>query len=307
MTEKVTVEQTSASKTSAPSISKAPSPRAEKLRDWLRWFVGSPRVLLSGGFILLLCLAALTASLITDSDPSLIRANMRLLPPGAGGFLGTDEFGRDLFARIIFGARLTLLVSLASVTLATTLGVLMGMSAAFFGSPTDTILMRVADAILSFPPILLAIFVISFWGSSVVNVIMVIGLLYTPRFQRIAYSATLAVQENDYILAERAIGATPARILRYGILPNILAPILVQFSLSMGTAILLEAGLSFLGLGPPPNIPSWGRSIQQSSRFMSQNPWGVLWPSLVISATVLAFNILGDALRDRLDPRLRSA
>lgn len=219
----------------------------------------------------------------------------------------TDEFGRDLFARILYGARLTLIVSLGSVSIASLLGVVMGMSAAYFGRPTDTILMRLADAILSFPPILLAIFVISFWGSSVFNVIMVIGLLYTPRFQRIAYSATLAVQENDYILAARSIGSKPFRILRIGILPNILAPVLVQFSLAMGTAILLEAGLGFLGLGPPPDIPSWGRSIQQSSRFMGQHPWGVLWPSVVISMAVLAFNILGDALRDRLDPRLRSA
>lgn len=295
------------SEAALPTKSKQTSVRSEQLRSWLHWFVGNPRVLLSGGFILLLCIAAVAASIITDSDPSLIRADTRLLPPGEGGFLGTDEFGRDLFARIIYGARLTLIVSFSSVIIATVLGVLMGMSAAFFGSPTDTILMRIADAILSFPPILLAIFVVSFWGSSVVNVITVIGLLYTPRFTRIAYSTTLSIQENDYILASRAIGARAPRILRYGILPNILAPILVQISLSMGTAILLESGLSFLGLGPPPDVPSWGRSIQQSSRFMSQHPWGVAWPALIISVTVLAFNILGDALRDRLDPRLRSS
>lgn len=280
--------------------------RIEALRDWLAWFFTSPRVLVSGGFIILLCVAAITASLITTSDPSLIRADQRLLPPGEGGFLGTDEFGRDLFSRIIYGARLTMIVSLSSVMIAAVLGLIMGMAAAYFKSPTDTILMRLADAILSFPPILLAIFVISFWGSSVTIVILVIGLLYTPRFQRVAYSTTLAVQENDYILAARAIGARSTRILRLGILPNILAPSIVQFSLAMGTAILLESGLSFLGLGPPPDIPSWGRSIQQASRFLSQHPWGVFWPSLVISMTVLAFNILGDALRDRLDPRLRS-
>jgi peptide/nickel transport system permease protein len=285
----------------------ASSPRAESLRGWLRWFVGNPRVLLSGGFIILLIVSAVAASLITNNDPSLIRADQRLLPPGEGGLLGTDEFGRDLFARIIYGARLTLIVSFGSVAIAMLLGTLMGMASAFFGSPTDTILMRLADAVLSFPPILLAIFIVAFWGSSVVNVILVIGLLYTPRFQRIAYSATLSVQENDYILAARAIGSRATRILLRGILPNILAPVLVQISLSMGTAILLESGLSFLGLGPPPDIPSWGRSIQQSSRFMSQHPWGVVWPAVVISLTVLAFNILGDALRDRLDPRLRSA
>jgi peptide/nickel transport system permease protein len=231
---------------------------------------------------------------------------MRLLPPGEGGWLGTDEFGRDLFARIVYGARLTLEVSLGSVAIALVLGTLMGMAAGFFRSPTDVVLMRFADAILSFPPILLAIFVVSFWGSSVINVIVVIGLLYTPRFARIAYSATLSVNQQEYIQAARAIGARNWRILRLAILPNITAPLLVQISLAMGTAILLESGLAFLGLGPPPDVPSWGRSIQQSSRFMNQHPWGVIWPSLVISLTVLAFNILGDALRDRLDPRLRS-
>jgi ABC-type dipeptide/oligopeptide/nickel transport system permease subunit len=283
------------------------SPRIQGLRSWLRWFVRSPRVLISGGFILLLCFAAIAAPILTSHDPSEIRADQRLMNPGESGLLGTDEFGRDLFARIIYGARLTLIVSFGSVAIAVAIGVLMGMASAYFGSPTDTILMRIADAILSFPPILLAIFIVSFWGSSVTNVIFVIGLLYTPRFQRIAYSATLSIQENDYILASRAIGSSAARILRVGILPNILAPVLVQISLSMGTAILLESGLSFLGLGPPPDIPSWGRSIQQSSRFMSQHPWGVVWPAIVISAAVLAFNILGDALRDRLDPRLKSA
>ena len=290
----------------AHDLSERRSARVENLLDWVSWFFTNPRVLVSGGFIILLCVAAIAAPLITDSDPSLIRADQRLLPPGEGGFLGTDEFGRDLFARIIYGARLTLIVSLSSVIISATLGVIMGMAAAYFRSPTDTVLMRFADAILSFPPILLAIFVISFWGSSVQNVIMVIGLLYIPRFQRVAYSTTLAVQENDYVLAARAIGSKSTRILRLGILPNILAPSIVQFSLAMGTAILLESGLSFLGLGPPPDIPSWGRSIQQASRFLSQHPWGVFWPALVISMTVLAFNILGDALRDRLDPRLRS-
>lgn len=281
------------------------SPRSEALRSWGRWFVRNPRVLLSGGFIILLCLAALAAPLLTPEDPSLIQAQRRLLPPGEGGWLGTDEFGRDMFARIVYGARLTMIVSVTSVVIALVLGALMGMAAGYFGDAAEVILMRSADAILAFPPILLAIFVVSFWGSSTRNVILVIGLLYTPRFARIAYSATLSVKENEYITAAQAIGAGGIRILLTGILPNITAPLLVQTSLAMGTAILLESGLSFLGLGPPPDVASWGRSIQQSSRFMTQHVWGVLWPAIVISITVLAFNILGDALRDRLDPRLR--
>lgn len=283
----------------------APAGRVHSLRNWGRWFLRSPRVLLSGGFIVLLILIAIIAPLLTSADPNEIRASMRMLDPSSRAYLGTDEFGRDILARLIYGSRLTIIVSVASVTIAVVVGVLMGMIAAFFGYPTDVILMRVADAILSFPPILLAILVIAFWGSSLLNIIVVIGILFIPRFARISYSAALSVKENDYITAAQAIGATSVRILRTGILPNIMAPILVQISLSVGTAILLEAGLSFLGLGPPPNVPSWGRSIQQSSRFMGQHAWGVIFPSIVISTSVLAFNVLGDALRDRLDPRLR--
>jgi ABC-type dipeptide/oligopeptide/nickel transport system permease subunit len=282
------------------------SAQVPEWKRWLRWFVTTPRVLVSGGFIVLLVIVALLAPILATSDPNLIRADVRFQPPGAAGLLGTDEFGRDMFSRIIFGARLSLLVSITSVIIALVFGIVMGMVAGYFGNPTDIILMRLADAILSFPPILLAIFVVAFLGSSVLNVILVIGLLYIPRFARIAYSSALSVKENDYILAARAIGATAPRILMLGILPNIFAPLLVQVTLAIGTAILLESGLSFLGLGPPPDIPSWGRSIQQSSRFMGQHAWGVIWPAVIISATVLAFNVFGDALRDRLDPRLRT-
>ena len=280
-------------------------PRITGFRSWFLWFVQSPRVLLSGGFVLLLLFVAITAPVITRSDPNAMQSQHRFLSPSAQAFLGTDQFGRDMFARMIYGARLSMTVSVSSVSIAVVIGVLMGMIAAFFGFPFDIVLMRIADAILSFPPILLAIFVVAFLGSSLLNVILVIGILYIPQFARISYSSALSVKENDYILAAEAIGSRPIRILLRGILPNILAPVLVQMSLAASTAILLEAGLSFLGLGPPPNIPSWGRSIQDASRFMGQHPWGVVLPSIVITLAVLAFNILGDALRDRLDPHLR--
>ncbi len=279
--------------------------RTTGFQSWVRWFVGNPRVLVSGGFVLLLFFVAIAAPLLTRSDPNAMQPQLRFSSPSTQAFLGTDQFGRDMLARILYGARLSMEVSLSSVTIAVIVGVLMGMIAAFFGSPADVILMRLTDAILSFPPILLAIFVVAFLGSSLRNIILVIGILYVPQFARIAYSSALSVKENDYILAARAIGARPLRILLRGILPNITAPIIVQMSLAASTAILLEAGLSFLGLGPPPNIPSWGRSIEDASRFMGQHPWGVVLPSIAITSAVLAFNILGDALRDRLDPRLQ--
>lgn len=281
------------------------STRTTGFSGWVRWFVGSPRVLLSGGFIMILFVVAIAAPLLTHASPNTMQSQLRFASPSSRAFLGTDQFGRDMLARIIFGARLSMEVSLSSVAIAVVIGTLMGMMAAFFGSPADVILMRIADAILSFPPILLAIFVVAFLGSSLRNIILVIGILYLPQFARIAYSSALSVKENDYVLASRAIGARPLRILLRGILPNITAPIIVQMSLAASTAILLEAGLSFLGLGPPPNVPSWGRSIEDASRFMGQHPLGVVFPSIAITLAVLAFNILGDALRDRLDPRLQ--
>lgn len=285
------------------ALSKRP---ASAFVDWGHWVIRTPRVIASGGFLLLLCLVAIAAPVITLTEPNEIRAGEQHQPPSLDAPLGTDEFGRDIYTRLVYGARITLAVSILSVAIATVIGTTLGMLSAHLGSPVDTILMRFADGILAFPGILLALFIIAFLGASLTNIILVIGFLYIPRFQRVAYATTLSVQENDYIEAYRAIGARTGRILFRGILPNILAPVIVQISLAMGTAILLEAGLSFLGLGPAPDVPSWGRTIQQSSRFMNLSAHGVLWPAVVISTTVLAFNILGDALRDRLDPRLRS-
>jgi peptide/nickel transport system permease protein len=158
---------------------------------------------------------------------------------------------------------------------------------------------------LSFPPFVLAIFVLTFMGPKLENLIFTIGILFIPRYARVAHVVTLAAKERDYVEAARSIGAQAWRIIGRAILPNVFAPLIVQVSLGVGSAILIESGLSFLGLGPPPPAASWGRSIQQSARFMQLNPHVVIWPSLAISAAVLAFNIIGDSLRDSLDPRLR--
>lgn len=260
-------------------------------------------LLLSGAVIVGIALAALAAPLLTSADPMQVRPRDQFLPPGAGGLLGTDEYGRDILARLLYGGRVTLAVSVVGVTAAVVLGMTMGMLAAYLGNPVDMLLMRLSDAILCFPPILLAIFVVSFVGPSLLNVTAVIAILYTPKFARIAYGSTLSVIQNEYIEAAKALGAPFYRILLVGIVPNIMGPVLVQASLGMGHAILLESGLSFLGLGPSPDLPSWGRMVQQSSRFMNLSPYGVLWPSLVIASAIVSFNLLGDALRDRLDPR----
>ncbi|HEV8675827.1 MAG TPA: ABC transporter permease, partial [Methylomirabilota bacterium] len=211
----------------------------------------------------------------------------------------------DIWSRLVYGARITLTVGLASVVLAALGGTVLGTAAAYAGRGVEAIIMRAMDGLLCFPPILLGIFVVTFLGPSLVNLILVIGVLYIPRFTRVVHATTLAIRDLEYVESARALGASALRVVARAILPNILAPILVQASLAAGHAILLESGLSFLGLGPPPPTPSWGRMVEQSGRFMQLSALPLLWPSVAISLTVLAFNLLGDGLRDLLDPRLR--
>jgi peptide/nickel transport system permease protein len=248
---------------------------------------------------------AAAAPVVARYDPDALNPMLRAAAPSMAHWLGNDEYGRDIVSRLAYGARISIVVSVASVAIALAAGAAIGTVAGYTGGLLEMVLMRFVDGLLSFPPILLALFVITFLGPSLVNVIVVIGLLYIPRFARIAHGATLSLREAEYVHASRAIGATHARTLRLAILPNIAGPLFVQTSLGLGQAILLEAGLSFLGLGAPPPASSWGRMIEQSSRFMSLSVLPVLWPAIVVSVTVLALNLLGDALRDALDPRLR--
>ena len=263
------------------------------------------RVTIPGTVILLLLLMALFAHQLAPEDPLRINAQIRLQGPSSEAWLGTDENGRDLLSRIIVGSRTSMSVALASVAVATALGVTFGLVGGYFGGIWEFVTMRSVDVLLVFPPILLAISVVAFMGPSTRNLIMVIGLLYMTRFARIAFGSVVQVKSREYVEAGRVIGAGHFRILGRYILPNILAPIFVQVSLSLGFAILLESGLSFLGLGTPPPNPSWGNMIGAARGYMQQNAWFVFWPSLIISIAILSFNTLGDGLRDSLDPRLR--
>jgi peptide/nickel transport system permease protein len=265
----------------------------------------SRQVLVAGPIVGLLLVAAVLAPLLARSDPNVLNPRAKAQPPTLAHPLGTDEFGRDLWSRLLHGARITLVVGLSSVVVAASLGTLLGSAAAYARGPAETAIMRVMDSLLCFPPILLGIFVVTFLGPSLRNLILVIGVLYVPRFTRVVHASTLAIRELEYVESARALGASAVRIVGGTILPNIVAPILVQASLAAGHAILLESGLSFLGLGPPPPTPSWGRMVEQSGRFMQLSALPLLWPSAAISLTVLAFNLLGDGLRDLLDPRLR--
>jgi peptide/nickel transport system permease protein len=263
------------------------------------------QVLLAAPVVVALVVAAALAPAVATRDPNALNPRAKALPPGPGHLLGTDEFGRDIWSRLVHGARITLVVGLSSVALAAIGGTALGTVAAWAGRSAEAVIMRAMDGLLCFPPILLGIFVVTFLGPSLRNLILVIGVLYIPRFTRVVHASTLALREIEYVESARALGASAVRIIALAILPNILAPILVQLSLAAGHAILLESGLSFLGLGPPPPTPSWGRMVEQSGRFMQLSALPLLWPSLAISLTVLAFNLLGDGLRDLLDPRLR--
>ena len=272
-------------------------------RRWAWW--RSRQVLIAGPAVVLLIVAAVLAPVVAPADPNALNPRAKAQPPSPAHLLGTDEFGRDLWSRLVRGAQITLVVGLSSVILAAALGTLLGSAAAYARGPAEASIMRVMDGLLCFPPILLGIFVVTFLGPSLRNLILVIGVLYVPRFTRVVHASTLAIRELEYVESARALGASAIRVVVRTILPNIVAPILVQVSLAAGHAILLESGLSFLGLGPPPPTPSWGRMVEQSGRFMQLSALPLLWPSAAISLTVLAFNLLGDGLRDLLDPRLR--
>jgi peptide/nickel transport system permease protein len=281
----------------------AASPRPPRLRNRFRRY---GQVLIALPLLAALVIGAVAAPVLLGHDPNRLNPRAKVAPPSFAHVLGTDEFGRDILSRLAYGARITLLVAAASVLLAAAGGTLLGTVAAYAGRGAEAVIMRTMDGMLCFPPILLGIFVVTFLGPSVVNLILVIGVLYIPRFTRVVHSSALAIRELEYVESARALGASSARIIVHAILPNILAPIFVQASLAAGHAILMESGLSFLGLGPPPPTPSWGRMVEQSGRFMQLGLLPILWPSAAISATVLAFNLLGDGLRDLLDPRLRN-
>ncbi|MFT4040590.1 MAG: ABC transporter permease [Thermomicrobiales bacterium] len=265
----------------------------------------NPRVVVSALVLLVIGVASFGAPLFAPfsySQP----LDMPLLPPGAPYLLGTDDFGRDAFSRLLYGGQVSLGVSVASVAIATVLGVWLGLLAGYYRGWADTAIMRTMDLLLSFPTIVLAIAIVSALGINLRNVIIVIAIVYIPRFVRVVYGATLGVRESEYVLAARVVGCGDGRILRTAILPNVTATILVQTSLSLGFAILIETGLSFLGLGAQPPLPSWGNMVSAARNVMEMSPWLLIAPSAAIGVTILALNTLGDGLRDALDPRLRA-
>ena len=262
------------------------------------------RVALVGLAVVVFFIAvALAAPLLAPYDP--LATDWRLVrkPPSAMHLFGTDDLGRDVLARVIWGARASLLAGLVSVSIALAVAVPLGLVSGYLGGVVDGLVMRIVDAMLAIPFLILAIALAAFLGPSLINAMIAIGVVQTPIFTRLTRAQALAVKHEDYIEAARAVGNPHHRIMMRHILPNVLAPILVQATLAVAAAILAEAALSYLGLGQQPPAPSWGSMLNIASHFLSQAPWMAVWPGVAIFSLVLSFNLLGDGLRDALDPR----
>lgn len=256
--------------------------------------------------VLTVVVVALLAPIVAPHDPLAQDVANKLRPAGTPGhLLGTDQFGRDSLSRLIYGAQIEIVVALGATLFACIFGTFLGLMGGYFGRLVETVTMRLTDVILAFPPIILALLIVTIYGSGVLTLIVVMGLLFAPNFARITYGQVVGVKHAEYVEAAKAIGAPTPRILLRVVLPNIMSPIAVQMSLTLASAILLESGLSFLGLGVVPPTASWGLMVAEGQRFMASNPDLLLAPAVAVVATILSFSILGDALRDWLDPRSR--
>lgn len=282
------------------------------------WSAGSPsliwqtvrrllrnRAFVIGATIVLIVAAmALCADWIAPYNPLRNNVRARLQPPGALYWLGTDHFGRDILSRIIFGARISLMIGLLTVVATGVFGTIIGAAAGFF-RPLDNPVMRLMDALMAFPAILLAITVSAVLGSSVTNVVIALSVATTPHTARIVRASVLVVREREFVEAARALGASELRVLLRHVMPNAMSALIVRLTYVFAIAILAEAALSYIGVGPPPPAPSFGSIIAQGRDFMANAPWITLFPGIAIIVSVLGLNLLGDGLRDVLDPRMR--
>jgi peptide/nickel transport system permease protein len=266
----------------------------------------NPRMIIGGTIVLGWVFIALFAPWVAPFDPIKVNVTDSLIPPSPGHWLGTDDLGRDVLSRVMWGSRVSLSVGAISVSIGLLVGTSLGLAAGYLGGKFDLLIMRGIDALLAFPALILAIAITSALGPQIQNAMIAIGIVAIPAYARLTRGQVLAVRQREFIVAARTIGASPLRIVTRHIFPNVMNALIVQATLSTAFAILAEAALSFLGLGPQPPYPSWGQDINYSQRYLPNLKWWMsVGPGIAIFTAVFAFNFLGDALRDALDPRLR--
>ena len=276
--------------------------RSERSRAWRR-FKANGMAVIAAAFIILLCLMAIFADTIVPHDPLEIYSGKRGVGPSSEHLMGFDHVGRDLFSRVIYGSRVALIVGLGASSIAVIIGVMVGVTAGYFSGWPDSLLSRLTDTLMAFPIIALLILLASIVGPSLVTTVVVIGVTSWAIYARVVRAQVLSLKRREFVLAALAIGASDRRIIFRHILPNVLAPVIVLVTLGVGTIIILEAALSFLGLGIQPPTPSWGGTLSDGRAFILLFPHIAMAPGIMIVLTVLAFNLLGDGLRDALDPR----
>ncbi len=287
-------------------IQKKYKKRSQAREVWRR-LKRNKMAILGIAIIIVFVFCAVFADYIADYDTEVVKMNVkdRLQEPSADHWFGTDEYGRDIFSRIVHGARISLFVGVISVSIALTFGGTLGAISGYYGGKLDNIIMRLLDVLLAIPAILLAITIVASMGASIVNLMIAVGISNIPGFARVVRAAVLSVKDQEYIEAARAIGAKNHTIILKHILPNCLAPIMVYATLKVATAIMATAGLSFIGLGVEPPAPEWGSMLSSGRAYIRDKMYIVLFPGLAIMITILSLNLLGDGLRDALDPRLK--
>jgi peptide/nickel transport system permease protein len=283
----------------------APGPNAGPWRQAFRKLRRRKPALLGLAVVVFFVLLAMLAPWLSPYDPIATSWGAIRKPPSVEHWFGTDEIGRDVLARVIWGTRASLAAGIVSVSISIAIGVPIGLAAGFIGGFTDGLISRITDAFLACPFLILAIAMAAFLGPSLTNAMIAIGVSATPIFVRLTRAQVINIKVEDYVEAARALGNPPWRIAIRHVLPNVVAPLIVQSTLAIAAAIIAEASLSFLGLGQQPPAPSWGSMLNTAKNYMDQAPWMAIWPGLAIFVLVLAFNLLGDGLRDALDPRRR--
>ena len=292
----------------APAVAvAAPAHGRAEWRKTARTLTRNPLVVAGLVMVVGLVVVAALAGLIAPYDPIANNVRAALQPPSSYYYFGTDRFGRDVFSRVVYGSRLTLFVAITSVAISALVGVALGLVSGYFRGWVDNLIGRVMDIFFSFPALLLAIGVAAMLGPGLNNAVIAIAVVYSPVFGRVVRGPVLVERGKEYVEAARVIGASAPRVILKHVFPNVLSPLTIQATITLSQAILVEASLSYLGLGTQPPFPSWGTMLYEGREFLETAPWWSIFPGLAIMLTVLAFNLLGDGIRDVLDPRSRAA